>query len=50
VLQLVEDRLLGALVGDGHEVRRPLAADLQLLDLVEVAPEPRRRLARRLSA
>ena len=36
----------GALVGHRHEVGRPLAADLELLDLAEVAPQARRRLAR----
>ena len=33
-------RLFGALVGQGHEVCGPLSADLQLLDLAEVAPQP----------
>ena len=46
VAQLLDDRLLGALVGHGDEVGRPLAADLQLLDLAEVAAKARRRLAR----
>ena len=45
VAQFLDDRLLGALVGHRDEVGRPLAADLQLLDLAEVAPQPRRRLA-----
>ena len=34
------------LIGPGHEVRRPLAADLELLDLAEVAPQAAARLAR----
>ncbi len=45
VAQLLDDRLLGALVGHRHEVGRSLAADLQLLDLAEVAAQARRRLA-----
>ena len=36
----------GALVGHRDEVGRPLAADLQLLDLAEIAAQARRRLAR----
>ena len=43
VPELVDDRLLGPLVGHGHEVGRALAADLQLLDLAEVAAKARRR-------
>ena len=46
VAQLLDERLLGALVGHRHEVGRALAADLELLDLAEVAPKARRRLAR----
>ena len=46
VAKFLDDRLLGALVGHRDEVGRALAADLQLLDLAEVAPKPRRRLAR----
>src|SRR6185503_3774191 len=42
IAKLLDNRLLGAFVGHGDEVRRPLAADLKLLDLAEVAPEPRR--------
>src|SRR6185436_2053537 len=38
--------LLSTLVGHRDEISRPLAAHLELLDLVEIAPEPRRRLAR----
>ena len=45
VAKLVDKRLLGALVGHRHEVGRALAADLQLLDLAEVAAQARRRLA-----
>ena len=39
VAQLLDDRLLGALVGHRDEVGRALAADLQLLDLAEVAAQ-----------
>ena len=46
IAQFLDDGLLGALVGQRHEVRRALAADLQLLDLAEVAAQARRRLAR----
>ena len=45
VAQLFEDRLLGALVGLADEVGGTLAADLQLLDLVEIAAQARRGLA-----
>ena len=45
VAQFLDDRLLGALVGHRDEVGRALAADLQLLDLAEVAAQARRRLA-----
>src|SRR6185369_4953481 len=45
VPKLVDDGLLGALVGHRHEVGRTLAADLQMLDLAEVAAKARRRLA-----
>ena len=44
--QFLDDRLLGALVGHRHEIGRALAADLELLDLAEVAPQARRGLAR----
>src|SRR3712207_4455060 len=44
--QDVSDRPLGGAVGVRHEIRRALARDLELLDLVEVAPQPRRGLAR----
>ena len=44
--QFLEDRLLGALIRHRHEVGRALAAHLQMLDLVEVPPQPRRSLAR----
>ena len=37
---------LGGLVGLRDEVRGPLAADLQVLDLAEVAPQLAARLAR----
>jgi hypothetical protein len=37
---------LGAAIGHGDEVGGTLAADLQLLDLAEVAADARRRLAR----
>ena len=46
VAQFLDQGLLGALVGHRDEIGRPLAADLQLLDLAEVAPQARRRLAR----
>ena len=38
--QLVVERPLGRLVGLGDEVGRPLAADLEVLDLAEVAAQP----------
>ncbi len=44
IAKLVDDRLFGPLVGHRDEVRRSLAAHLQLLDFAEVAAEPRRRL------
>ncbi len=46
VAQLVDQGRLRLAVGVGHEVGRPLAADLQLLDLAEVAANARCRLAR----
>ena len=47
LLQFLDQRRRSArLSAIDDEVGRPLAADLQLLDLVEVAPQPRRRLAR----
>jgi hypothetical protein len=46
LLQLLDQRLLGALVRHRDEIRRSLAADLQMLDLAEIAPQARRRLAR----
>jgi hypothetical protein len=42
--KLLEKRLLGALVRHGDEVGRTFAADLQLLDLAEVAAKAWRRL------
>jgi hypothetical protein len=45
MLKFLTERLLGPFVCHGHEVRRTLAAHLQLLDLAEVAPDARRRLA-----
>ena len=45
VAEFLDDRLLRALVGHGHEVGRALAAHLELLDLPEVAAKARRRLA-----
>jgi len=45
LLQLLDQRVLGALVGDADEVRRALAADLEVLDLVEVATQARTGLA-----
>src|SRR5438270_629316 len=44
--ELLDDRLLGALVGHRDEVRRTLAADLQVLDLAKVTAQARRRLVR----
>ena len=46
VAQFLDQGRFGALVGHRHEVGRALAADLQLLDLAEVAAQPRRGLAR----
>src|SRR5581483_9233944 len=46
VPQFLDDRLFGALVGHRYEVGGSLAADLQLLDLAEVAAKARCRLAR----
>ena len=43
--QFLDQRFLGALVGHRHEVRRPLAADLEMLDLAEVAAQARAGLA-----
>src|SRR3546814_5492475 len=43
--QFLEQRLLGALIRHRDEIGRPLAADLEVLDLVEITPQPRRRLA-----
>src|SRR5690606_38916617 len=42
------DRLFGGIVRGGHEIGRALARHLQRLDLVEVAAQPGRGLARRL--
>ncbi len=39
LLQFLDQRVLGAPVGHRHEVGRPLAADLEVLDLVEVAAQ-----------
>ena len=44
--QFLDDCLLGLLVGHRDEVGRALAADLKLLDLVEVPPKARRRRSR----
>ena len=44
--QFFVNRLFGALVGHRHEIGRPLAADLQVLDFVKVTPQPGRCLAR----
>ena len=44
--QLRKQRLLGAAVGGGDEIGRPLERDLQLLDFAEVALERARGLAR----
>src|SRR5437868_6171998 len=46
VAQFLDNGLFGPFVGHRDEVARPLAADLELLDLAEVAAEARRRLAR----
>ena len=45
-MQLGADDLLGAMVGGRDEIGRPLARDLQVLDLAEVALQPARRLGR----
>ena len=42
--QLVEDDLLGPLIGVGDEIRRPLARDLQVLDLAEILDQRAARL------
>ena len=44
--QFVPQRPLGRLIGLGDEVRRALAADLQMLDLAEIATQAPARLAR----
>src|SRR3546814_14080488 len=44
LLQFVVDDLLGLVVGGRHEVGRPLARDLQVIDLTEVPLEAARRL------
>ena len=44
--QFVPQRPLGGLVSLGDEVRRALAADLQMLDLAEIATQAPARLAR----
>src|SRR3546814_6318361 len=44
LLQFVVDHLLGLVVGGRHEVGRPLARDLQVLDLTEAPLEAARRL------
>jgi hypothetical protein len=44
--QFLDQRLLGTLVGHRDEIGRPLAADLEVLNLVEVAAQARRCLAR----
>jgi hypothetical protein len=44
-LQFLVERLFRLAIGLADEVRRPLAADLQLLNLVEIAPQLRRRFA-----
>ena len=46
LLKLGADDLLGAVIGGGDEVRRPLARDLQVLHLAEVALQSARRLGR----
>ena len=43
--QLAEDDVLGAVVGGGDEIARPLDRHLQLLDLAEVARKAAPRLA-----
>ena len=48
LVQFLAQRLLGAHVGLRDEVGRALHRDLQLLDLVEVAQQPLRRLLRRV--
>ena len=45
VAKLLDQGLLGALVGHRHEIGRTLLRHLQLLDLVIVAAQARRRLA-----
>jgi hypothetical protein len=44
--KLFHQSLFGALIRHRHEIGRPLAADLQLLDLPEIAADARRGLAR----
>ena len=44
--QFVIDRAFGDTVGLGHEVRRALAAHLEVLDLAEIATQATARLAR----
>jgi hypothetical protein len=44
--QLAVEGVLGAVVGGGDEIARPLDRHLQLLDLAEVARQPAPRLAR----
>jgi hypothetical protein len=47
IAQLLDDRLLGALVGHRHEICGALATNLQLFNFAEVAAQARRRLAGR---
>ena len=47
-LKLLAQNFLGAPVGGGDEIRRPLERHLQMLDLAEVALERARGLARGL--
>ncbi len=45
--QFLDQDALGALVGDGDEIRRPLERDLQVLNLTEIADQPAAGLAGR---
>ena len=45
LLQFSDQRVLGLLVGDRHEIGWPLTAHLEMLDLAKVAPKLRRHLA-----
>ncbi len=40
LLQLLDQNALGALVGDGDEIGRPLHRDLQIFDFAEIADQP----------